>query len=206
MNTRSFVRGVLITFCLTVSATATNVTIGASAPTTAFSSIFGSSLAATAPGVWTGTYFTGTANTSVINDYLDPLAGSGYYAYAEQGNSITASFAGGINSLNLLWGSPDAYNTISFYSGLNGTGTSETYSPGSGLLSSLIPSQMGGSVVSFTTTGVWESVIFASSGNTFEFAASTPTILMAPEPASMALLGGGLLAIGAGSWRRRRRS
>jgi len=199
------VSAALLGLGLTIPAGATTVTIGASAPTTAFSSIFGPSLTATTPGVWTGTYFTGTANTSVVNYYLDPLAGSGYYAYAEQGNTVTANFAGGINSLNLLWGSPDSYNTITFYSGLNGTGTAESYTPGTGALSGLVASQTGGTLVSFATTGVWDSVSFYTSGNSFEFAVGTPTTpVTTPEPASIALLAGGLLAIGAGAIRRRK--
>jgi len=154
--------------------------------------------------VWSGTALTGTANTSVINYYLDPLAGSGYYAYAEQNNAVYANFASGIDSLELLWGSPDQYNAITFYSGMNETGTSETYVPGVGLLSGLTPSQMGGSVVTFSTTGVWDSVAFSSTGNTFEFALGTPVAVSTPEPASIALLAGGLLAIGAGAIRRRK--
>jgi hypothetical protein len=195
----------MLSLGLTIPAGATTVTIGASAPTTAFSSIFGPSLTATTPGVWSGTFVTGTANTSVINSYLDPLAGSGYYAYAESGNTVTANFAGGINNLSLLWGSPDTYNMITFYSGLNGTGTSESYSPGTGALSGLIPTQTGGTLVSFSTTGVWDSVKFYAGGNSFEFAVAAPTTpVSTPEPASIALLAGGLVAIGAGAIRRRK--
>ncbi len=188
-----------------IPAAATTVTIGASAPTTALTSIFGPSLAGTSPGVWSGSFLTGTANTNIINRYLDPLAGNGYYAYAESGQTITANFASGINSLNLLWGSPDTYNTITFYSGLNATGTSEAYSPGSGPLAGLTPTQTGGTLVSFSTTSVWDSVTFYTSGNSFEFAATVPgTPVFTPEPATVTLLGGGLLMVGVGALRRRK--
>ncbi len=198
----SFFSVAALSLGLTISASATTVTIGASAPTTAVNSIFGPVLTATTPGSWSGTTLTGTASTSLVNSYLDPLSGTGYFAYAEAGNTITANFAGGITSLDLLWGSPDTYNTITFYSGLNGTGTAESYKPGTGPLATLNPTQTGGTLVLFATTGVWDSVKFTSSQNSFEFA--DISVVPSPEPASMALLAGGLLAIGAGAIRRRK--
>jgi hypothetical protein len=155
-------------------------------------------------GAWSGTFFTGTANISIINSYLDPILGSGYYAYAQSG-AITANFAGGINSLDFLWGSPDSYNTITFYSGPDGTGSAESYSPGAGLLSGLTPTQEGGTLVSFSTTGLWRSVSFSSTGNSFEFAvvSASSSSVIAPEPASIALLASGLSIMGADAIRRR---
>jgi len=189
---------------LTISASATTVTIGASAPSTAVTVTFGSTLATTTPGSWSGTAGAGTANTSVVYSYLDPLSTSGYFAYAEAGSSITANFAGGITSLDLLWGSPDAFNTVTLYSGLNGTGTAESYTPGSGALAGLAATQSGASLVLFSTTGVWDSITFTSSENSFEFGDVAVVAAPLPEPASMALLAGGLLAIGAGAIRRRK--
>jgi hypothetical protein len=66
----------------------------------------------------------------------------------------------------------------------------------------LAATQTGGTLVLFSTTGVWDSVKFTSSQNSFEFA--DIQVVPSPEPASMALLAGGLLAIGAGAIRRRK--
>jgi hypothetical protein len=202
-NLFSFFSVAALSLGLAISAGATTVTIGATAPATAVTSVFGPVLTATTPGSWSGTAGTGTANVAVVNSYLDPLAGPGYFAYAQAGNTITANFSAGITSLDLLWGSPDTYNTLTFYTGLNGTGTSESFVPGSGALAALPATQVGGTLVLFTsTTGPWQSVKFTSSQNSFEFA--NILVVPAPEPASIALLAGGLLAIGAGAIRRRK--
>lgn len=198
----------LLSLGVAVVAGATTVTLGAAAPSGFTTVTFGSTLAATSPGVWTATAGAGTANTSVTDDYLDPLSGPGYFAYAEGASTITASFAGGITSFDLLWGSPDTFNTIVF----SGPGGSASYIPGSGLLAGLIPndSSAGAMSVLFTATpgSYWTSVMLTSSLNSFEFgqvaflAATTAT--PSPEPASIALLAGSFLAVGAGAFRKRR--
>jgi hypothetical protein len=192
----------LIALGLALGAGATTVSVGVAAPAGSSAVTFGSSLAATSPGVWTATAGAGTADTSVTALYLDPLSDSSYFAYTEGASSITASYAGGITSFDLLWGSPDAFNTITF----SGPGGTESYSPGSGLLAGLIPnnSNAGTMAVLFTATpGTdWTSVMFTSSLNSFEFGevsfvAAATSSSPSPEPASIALLAGGFLAIGA---------
>jgi hypothetical protein len=194
----------LLTMGLAVSAGATTVTLGAAAPAGSMAVTFGATLAATSPGVWTGTANAGTSNTSVTNAYLDPLPGAGYYAYTESGASITASFAGGITSFELLWGSPDAVNTITF----SGPSGSVSFNPGSGLLAGLTPTDTNAGTMSvlFTATpGVdWTSVSFTSGINSFEFGQVAIVAAPTPEPATMALLAGGFLAIGAGALRKRK--
>jgi hypothetical protein len=195
----------LLSLALTISAGATTVTLGGAAPAGSTAVTFSSTLAATSPGVWTGTAGAATANTTVTGDYLDPLSGVGYFAYTEGGSTITATFASGITSFSLLWGSPDAFNTITF----SGPGGSASYIPGSGLLAGLTPNaSVSAPVTFFATPGTdWTSVTFASSLNAFEFgqvafvaASATPS----PEPATIALLAGGFLAIGAGALRKRK--
>jgi hypothetical protein len=148
----------------------------------------------------------GTASTSVTNQYTQPAGDTTPFAYVGVGSSLTANFAGGITSLDLLWGSPDTWNFITFV----GTGGSVTYSPGSGLLASLSPVNSGSQTVLFTAGPgvIWTSVIFTSTLAAFEFdnvsTLAAATASATPEPATLALLAGGLLAIGIGTVRRRK--
>ena len=52
--------------------------------------------------------------------------GPGYgnqYASIQQGGSALFNFTSPQNALSILWGSPDGYNQIAFYSGIGGTGS-----------------------------------------------------------------------------------
>jgi hypothetical protein len=110
------------------------------------------------------------------------------------------------NGLTIVWGSPNddnpaATNTVSFYSGANGTGSligqvlaSDLYSN----FSNINNTQDPGFLVSFTTPEKFGSVIFTTGSSDFEFAA-------VPEPSTWAMLGVGFAGLGLAGYKRSRR-
>jgi hypothetical protein len=100
-----------------------------------------------------------------------------------------------------LWGSPDTYNSVVFFSGAGGLGTVE----GSFTGSSLSPPAPGTGFdfITFTTggTGTIGSVELLDNGTAaFEYADVTPT----PIPGALSLFAGGLGLMGVFSRRKRR--
>ncbi len=165
----------------------------------------------------TGTVYFNTLG-SVIDVYRSPFenAGSEYggvpggnggyqqpgfdtlpYTSIEGGGSATYTYAPS-NSLSILWGSPDSWNTLSFYSGPDGTGTDLYNITGSSLLIQFD----GHDQVEFAFTGVtFDSVVLSSSTNAFEFAN-----LATPLPATLPLLLGGLGILGLFARRTKRKN
>jgi hypothetical protein len=122
------------------------------------------------------------------------------YTSIQAGGSATYNFAGPATELSLLWGSPDSYNSLTFYSGLNGTGTD---------LFSITGSQLsiqtyGHDLVDLTMTGgTFESVVLDSGENAFEFA-DLQDALLTPLPATLPLFAGGLGFVGYLTRRKKR--
>ena len=121
-----------------------------------------------------------------------------------EGGQVT--FNGSNNGLTIVWGSPNdnnpaATNTVSFYSGANGTGSligqvlaSDLYSN----FSNINNTQDPGFLVSFTTPEKFGSVVFTTGSSDFEFAA-------VPEPSTWAMLGIGFAGLGLAGYKRSRR-
>lgn len=122
------------------------------------------------------------------------------YTSIQAGGSATYNFAGPATDLSLLWGSPDSYNTLTFYSGLNGTGTPVYSITGS----QLNIQTYGHDLVDFTFAGgTFEFVVLDSGENAFEFA-DLQDALLTPLPATLPLFAGGLGLFGFLTGRKKR--
>ncbi len=122
------------------------------------------------------------------------------YTSIQAGGSAIYNFAGPATELSILWGSPDSYNTLTFYSGLNGMGTPVYSITGS----QLDIQTYGHDLVDFTFAGgTFESVVLDSGENAFEFA-DLQDDLLTPLPATLPLFAGGLGFVGYLTRRKKR--
>ena len=118
----------------------------------------------------------------------------------------TVTFNGSSDALTIVWGSPNdnnpaATNTVSFYSGANGTGSligkvlaSDLYSN----FSDINNTQDPGYLISFMSPESFGSVVFSTGSSDFEFAA-------VPEPSTWAMLGIGFAGLALTGYKRSRR-
>lgn len=139
----------------------------------------------------------GVVSGSLQYVYADPTGDATPYAYAGPGSSVTYTFASPANYFGLYWGSPDAYNLLTFTDVNNVTTTYDL--PGA-----YLNNQTAVYANLFDTGANWKSVTFTSTTAAFEFDNVATALLATPEPTSIALLAGGLLAIGFGALRRRK--
>ena len=138
---------------------------------------------------------------SVPSVFRSPWQGTGLegsLSYTSVRNG-TAGYNVTGTGVTLFWGSPDTYNTLTFWAGLNGTGASASI-----LGSALVPPGTLGSghdLVVILTDFLFQSVTFSSTSPAFEFANFATT----PIPAALPLFATGLGMMG---WlaRRRKRS
>jgi hypothetical protein len=145
----------------------------------------------------------GSDGATLLSDGGEGIGGWAGLVYTsiEANGSATYNFVSG-NGLEILWGSPDSYNTLSFYSGANGTGT---------LLFSITGSALGIQTyghdeVDFSMTGgTFGSVVLTTSENAFEFA-DLQDGQATPLPAALPLFATGLGAMGLFGWRRKRKN
>jgi hypothetical protein len=147
----------------------------------------------------------------VGNNLPQANTAAGSYTAVESGN---AGFNLTGTSLSLFWGSPDLYNSITFYTGLNGTGNSVTES-GADLSYGFYG--FGHDQVSIFLDTVFESVVLTSTSAAFEFTNLTASCgpeggscappQATPLPAALPLFGS--IIAGAGGvfrWRKKRKA
>jgi hypothetical protein len=139
---------------------------------------------------------------SVLNSAL-PSGGTsspGFAIYNLSPNSTTFS---------LLWGSPDSYNTLQFFSALGGPGVGSTLL-GTFTGTDLAIQSTGFDLVSFLATGgTIGSVELSDSGSAaFEYAnvSTGGTLSQTPLPGALPLFAGGLGLIGLFSRRRKNKA
>jgi hypothetical protein len=144
----------------------------------------------------------GVVTGTLTNTYQAPTGDSTAYAYVGANSYIIGDFAD-TAVFSLYWGSVDSYNTIAF-TDTNGVVT--TFGLGGEAIPGLVLDTNTSAHVTFEDTGaLWTEVKFTSGGNSFEFDDVSFTGAITPEPASIALLATGLVAIGAGALRRRKK-
>lgn len=157
-------------------------------------------------GVGTFSPSIGYATADLGGEHVLPFSiETGNYAFVTANLSpVTLTLTGGMQYFGLLWGTVDSYNTISFYN----DGVLVASYTGS-QIAGLAGISDGGTAVVYanfwaSAGEVFDSVVFASTSNSFEF--DNVRVAATPLPAALGLFGSGIIGMGALGLRRRRRA
>jgi hypothetical protein len=146
------------------------------------------------------------ANTSTAF-YVSPYAGTSYYGTTAGDfdavfigvitnppdfsfGSATFNAPTGTNDLSLFWGSPDSYNTIKFYSGLNGTGSLLATLTGTTILND----GSGNDLANILLGAAFDSVVLSTTQDSFEFSDLTFSTAT-PLPSTWTMLLAGIVGL-----------
>jgi hypothetical protein len=142
-------------------------------------------------------------------DTVAGLASTGKYHSVQGGGSATYVFDDLQTGFSLLWGSPDSYNTLTFFNGADEVivgplGTSVT---GAEIGARAPISPLGGKFA-FVTFGdiLFDKVVLTSGSNAFEYGLVESTPAPVPLPAAGWMLIAGLGALAAAGRARRARA
>ena len=177
-----------------------------------------------APNDNSGTYATGVYgndNNNALSPYVNnpnysynqPDNGTGpalYYNVISAGSNgkgtATYNLSAGATTYKLLWGSPDNYNNVLFYTGANDTGTliGEINGDQLACYTGNTCKDTSASLVTFTATGTTIGFVELTDNGTaaFEFG----TVSATPLPAALPLFATGLGLVGFLGQRRKRRT
>jgi hypothetical protein len=145
-------------------------------------------------GVLSPTSHYGAPPTGDHTDYL--ATGVGTISINLSTIESTFGFKGPIDDFGLYWGSIDAYNTISFWDGSTEVGSFTGAQVAAAASAAKLPVTIGTTslFVNFFANGTtWTTIDLSSSKPNFE--SDNDAFGPVPEPATMALLGVGLLAL-----------